>query len=183
MLRFQGGDKQAFGKLVQRNTERIHALVYRFLGDPDQVDDLTQEAFLRVYRTAPRYKPTAKFGTWLYRIVANLSHNVVRAQHRRYVRSLEASLGEDGQLEDSDYEDHNGSPLASLGADELAREVADAVKALPPNQRAAVVLNEYDQKNYAEIAEVLGCSSTAVKSTLYRARTKLRNSLSHYLQD
>lgn len=183
MLRFQQGDRAAFDELVRRNTPRIHALIYRFLGDPGMVEDLTQEVFLRVFRTAERYKPTAKFSTWLYRIAANLSFNVLRSRKKGVPVSLESLGGSDA----SEHPRQTPDPTAAAPHDnmdnlELRQAVAKAVADLPDSQRIAIVLNKYEDKSYEEIAEVMDCSTMAVKSLLSRARGNLRRRLRRYLK-
>jgi len=183
MLRFQRGDEAAFDELVRRNTGKIHALIFRFLGDRDQLEDLTQEVFLRVYRTAGRYEPTAKFSTWLYRIVANLAFNVLRSRRKAYIRSLESAETDEGDGYHHEIADSRArSPAERLDSAELGEHIARSIAQLPDNQRIAIVLNRYENKSYEEIAEVLDCSTMAVKSLLSRARANLRAALSGYLR-
>jgi RNA polymerase sigma-70 factor (ECF subfamily) len=184
MLRFQQGERDAFDQLVQRNTHKVHALIFRFLGDPSQVEDLTQEVFLRVYRTVLRYQPTAKFSTWLYRIVANLSFNVLRSRRKVHPVQLEVPSSEEGESFYRDVpDDRHESPKADLDAGELRDKVAAAVNNLPENQKIAIILNKYEEKSYEEIAEILDLSTMAVKSLLSRARTNLRGTLMRYLRN
>lgn len=183
MLRFKKGDRSAFEELVQRNTPKIHALIFRFLGDPWQVEDLTQEVFLRVYRTVGSYKPTAKFTTWLYRIAANLSFNVLRARKKGQQWRLEVGDGDDGEGYHRDVPDErHGAPHDDLDEAELRERVAGAIESLPENQKLAIILNKYEHKSYEEIASVLNCSAMAVKSLLSRARCNLRQVLEPYLR-
>ncbi|MGC9454850.1 MAG: sigma-70 family RNA polymerase sigma factor [Phycisphaerae bacterium] len=183
MLRFQQGDRAAFDELVRRNTPRIHALIYRFLGDPGMVEDLTQEVFLRVFRTAERYRPTAKFSTWLYRIAANLSFNVLRSRKKGVPVSLETLSGSAEQEHPRQAPDPGApAPHDNMDSIELRRQVARAIADLPDNQRIAIVLNKYEDKSYDEIAEVMDCSTMAVKSLLSRARGNLRRQLRRYLK-
>ncbi len=183
MLRFQDGDREAFEELIRRNTHKVHALVYRFLGDPQQVEDLTQEVFLRVYRTVRSYKPRAKFSTWLYRIVANLCFNVLRSRKKGRPVSLETIAGEDGESYHREVEDeHSDGPGAGLDEQELQQVIAEAIEQLPENQRIAIVLNKFENKSYEEISEVLRCSTMAVKSLLSRARGNLRDALGRYIR-
>jgi RNA polymerase sigma-70 factor (ECF subfamily) len=183
MLRFQAGDTKAFDELVDRNTHKVHALVYRFLGDPDQVEDLTQEVFLRIYRTAQRYKPRAKFSTWLYRIVANLSFNVLRRRKRSHTVRLEVGSEDDNESYSWEIADERlETPQAGLDSEELGRKVSEAVSELPENQRVAIVLNKFENKSYEEISEVLDISTMAVKSLLSRARGNLRVTLRRYMR-
>ena len=183
MLRFQQGETAAFEELVRRNAPKVNTLIYRFLGDPGQVEDLTQEVFLRVYRTSQRYQPTAKFSTWLYRIAANLSFNVLRAKRRGQPVQLEIAYSEDGEPFYRDVpDDRNDPPHDHLDAEELRVKVAEAIDQLPENQKVAIILNKYEQKSYEEIAAILNCSTMAVKSLLSRARSNLRNALGRYVR-
>jgi RNA polymerase sigma-70 factor, ECF subfamily len=181
MLRFQKGDRAAFEELVQRNVSKVHALIYRFLGGGELIEDITQEVFLRIFRTAPRYQPAAKFGTWLYRIVANLSFNVLRDRRKGQLLQWEAPSDQDDSYRDVPDEDAP-MPQQDLDASELAQRVAAAIDALPENQKIAIILNKYEHKNYEEIAGVLECSTMAVKSLLSRARTNLRQALGRYVR-
>jgi len=183
MLRFQRGEQGAFDELVRRNAPKVNTLIYRFLGDPGQVEDLTQEVFLRVYRTSQRYQPTAKFSTWLYRIAANLSFNVLRAKRRGQPVQLEIAYSEDGEPFYRDVPDgRHVPPHDRLDSAELRAKVAEAIDQLPENQKVAIILNKYEQKSYEEIAAILDCSTMAVKSLLSRARSNLRNALTRYVR-
>lgn len=183
MLRFRKGEVEAFDELVRRNTHKVHALIYRFLGDPSVVEDLTQEAFLRVFRTAPRYKPTAKFSTWLYRIVANLCFNVLRSRKKGTPIQLEAMGPDESESYSRDVPDERHEPPGSgLDHEELSRKIAEAIDALPENQKIAIILNKFESKSYEEISQILDCSTMAVKSLLSRARANLRDTLSRYVK-
>ena len=178
MLRVRDGDEEAFAELVRRNVRHVHALVYRFLREGSEVDDITQDVFLRIYRNAGNYQPTAKFSTWLYRIVANMCFNVMRSRKNRRQVSLDAGRDDDRY---HDLPDEQVSmPTDRLDREELARHVAEAIEKLPDQQKAAIILNRYQNKNYAEIAEVLDTTTMAVKSLLSRARTNLRQHLRRY---
>lgn len=183
MLAFQRGDESAFAKLVQRNQSNVFAVIYRFLGDQSDVEDLTQEVFLRVYRTVKRYSPTAKFSTWLYRIAANLSLNAIRAKSKVKIAQLEMPDDGDGDGFYREVADPGGDrPFDHLDGQELQEKIAAAVAELPENQRIAIILNKYEHMSYDQIAEVLGCSMMAVKSLLSRARSNLRQSLAKYMR-
>ncbi|MFW6061621.1 MAG: RNA polymerase sigma factor [Planctomycetota bacterium] len=184
MLRLREGEDAAFDELVRRNTHKVHALVYRFLGDPQQVDDLTQEVFLRIYRTAARYRPAAKFSTWLYRIVANLCFNVQRSRKKGRPVSLDLVGQDDGETYTREVQDERlPEPGSDLDQDELTRQVAKAIEDLPENQKVAIILNKYEDKSYEEISTVLDCSTMAVKSLLSRARGNLRDALGRYIRE
>ncbi len=180
MLQFQAGDRQAFEQLVQQNVSTVHALVYRFLREPSQVEDITQEVFLRIFRSAPKYQPTAKFSTWLYRIVANLCFNVMRSRKKKRAVSLDSFGDEDNRqlLPDPKIP----APSQRLAKEELRDKVAAAIAELPKNQQAAIILNKYEGKNYEEIADVLDTTTMAVKSLLSRARQNLQGRLRQYMK-
>ena len=182
MLRCKDGDEAAFEELVRGNVANVHGLVYRFLGPNAPVEDLTQEVFLRVYRTAPRYRPAAKFSTWLYRVVANLCFNVMRSRRRRHARQVELPSGQDQETFFAGLPDrrHKG-PGHGLDHAELRKATAAAVDALPDNQKVAIILNKFEGKSYEDIATILGCSEMAVKSLLSRARRNLRDALGRYV--
>ena len=182
MLRFQDGDRAAFAELVRRNTPKVHSLIYRFLSSAEHVDDLTQEVFLRIFRTAARYQPTAKFSTWLYRIAANLAFNVLRSRRRGTMRPLQMS-GPDAESYTIDIPDERtDAPGRRMDTAELRQHLAQAIGELPDNQRIAIVLNKYEHKSYEEIAAILDCTTMAVKSLLSRARANLRKELLRYLR-
>jgi RNA polymerase sigma-70 factor (ECF subfamily) len=179
MLRLRGGDRGALAPLIERNSAKVHALVLRFLNDPSMVDDLTQEVFLRVYRTAARYQPAAKFSTWLYRVTANLCFNVMRDRRKAQVWRLD---GDDDESRRDLPDRRHTPPHERMDAAELNERLAQAVSELPENQRIAIILNKYEDKGYQEIAEVLDLSTMAVKSLLSRARENLRASLQKYVR-
>ena len=181
MLRFRDGEEAAFEELVQRNVNNVHALIYRFLRDSSVVDDITQDVFLRIYRNAGRYEPTAKFSTWLYRIVANLCFNVSRSRKKGRPISLDTVIENENVRRDVPDE-AQPAPSAGLDAAELQKQIEAAIGELPENQRAAIVLNKYENKNYEEIAAVLDTTPPAVKSLLSRARANLRESLKRYME-
>ncbi|MBN1943825.1 MAG: sigma-70 family RNA polymerase sigma factor [Phycisphaerae bacterium] len=182
MLRFRDGDESAFEQLVRRNVGHVHALIYRFLRDPAVVDDVTQDVFLRIYRNAARYEPTAKFSTWLYRITANLCFNVTRSRKKGRPVSLDTVI-EDEAVRRDVPDEAQPSPSAGLDAEELQREIARAIGELPEQQRAAILLNKYENRNYEDIAAVLETTPAAVKSLLSRARANLRESLKRYVEE
>jgi RNA polymerase sigma-70 factor (ECF subfamily) len=184
MLMFQAGDEGAFVKLIERNQARVYGVIHRFLGRNADVDDLVQEVFLRVFRTALRYSPTAKFSTWLYRIAANLSLNAIRSRGKIHLSQLdtpgdEASDGFQREVEDPTA----AQPHAAMASRELAGAVEIAIAKLPVNQRVALILNKYEQMNYEDVARIMRCSTMAVKSLLSRARCNLRQSLSQHLKE
>ena len=178
MAEFKSGKHDAFDELVRRNLGNVHSLVFRFMRNESHVDDLTQETFLRIYRHADSYQPTAKFSTWLYRIVANLCFNAMREKKLKRTCSLDNNQ-DDAAMELQDNAQR--TPSEELNDSELSKVIKVAINDLPENQRMAIILKQYEQLNYEEIADVMETSPAAVKSLLSRARIALRSKLSRYL--
>lgn len=187
MLAFKDGRQEAFAELVGRNEAKVFSMIYRLVGEHSQAEDLTQEVFLRVFRTAKRYQPMAKFSTWLYRIAANVALNSIRAQRKRKQAGL-TGAGGGAQSDDDDggwtrdvADTHGLPPGAHMDAAELQERLLAAIAALPENQRVAITLNKYEHMSYHDIAGILGCSTMAVKSLLARARCNLRDAMIRYM--
>jgi len=177
MLAWQRGDGAAFERLVGAYSGVVYALLTRFLGPCEGRDDLVQEVFLRVLRARDRYSPTARFTTWLYRIVFNLAVNTTERSREHTSLEAQGPHGERQRLLLEVVDDGAPAPDADLARAELVAAVRAAIAALPENQRMALVLAKYHDLPYAEIAEVLGSSEKAVKSLVHRARENLRAAL------
>lgn len=174
------GDHAAFAELVQRHQHAVVGTVAKMLGNPSDAEDIAQQVFLRVWRHAKRYRPDAKFTTYLFTITRNLVFNETRRRGRKKEVSADAREENSHTLIEADP---NQQPDAELLQEELRRAVDTAIAALPETQRLAVVLRRYEQMPYEEIADVLHITVSAVKSLLFRARTTLRESLKGYLDD
>lgn len=174
----QTGDTFAFEELVERHQRLVAGTVARMLGSNSDVDDIAQQVFVRVWKSAKRYVPRAKFTTWLLKITRNLVFNELRRRSRHAHLPLQV---ESEEKERPIRDERTTAPDASLLEQELQRAIETAIAQLPETQRMAVVLRRYDELSYEEIAEVLGQSVPAVKSLLFRARTELRTRLSRYL--
>jgi RNA polymerase sigma-70 factor (ECF subfamily) len=180
MVDFCAGDLAAFKRLVERNHRIVFSLACRYLGQPAEAEDALQDVFMRIYEAAGRYKPTAKFTTWVYRITVNVCLNRLRANRSRRGVPLEGSA--DGEDVTRDIAaDVSETPLARFEREELEAKVREAMERLPETQRTAVLLRRFDELSYAEIAEVMGTTIPAVKSLLARARASLKSFLSKYL--
>ena len=172
------GDMAAFEQLVERHQTLIAGTVARMLGNNSDVEDLAQQVFIRVWKSAKRYEPRAKFTTWLLKITRNLVFNELRRRKRHALNPLQSEAGaEETQVKD----EHVQTPDAALLEGELQRAIEAAIEQLPEAQRMAVVLRRYEELSYDEIADVLDQSVPAVKSLLFRARTELRERLKSYL--
>jgi RNA polymerase sigma-70 factor (ECF subfamily) len=180
MKRVGTGDHAAFRQLVERHQNAVIGTVAKMLGSASEAEDISQQVFLRIWRNAKRYRPDAKFTTYLYTITRNLVFN----ETRRRSRKKEVSADEREEFSQHAIEDSpDRRPDTELLQAELRQAVDAAIAALPESQRMAVVLRRYEQLSYEEIAAVLRLSVSAVKSLLFRARTTLRESLSAYLDE
>jgi len=183
MLRVRADDREAFAELVGRYQHRLVGVMHHLVGRRDEAEDLAQEVFLRVFRTRHSYSPRAKFATWLFTIANNLGLNALRDRKRRPTVPLDTGdASASGPWQAHDRGDNRESPPPhKVQQDELAVVVRRALDGLGERQRVAVVLNKFEDMNYAEIAEVMGLTAKAVKSLLSRARANLRESLREYI--
>jgi len=186
MLAWRAGDESAFDRIVEAYSPQVYALLTRFLGPRRNREDLVQEAFLRVIRARDRYEPTARFTTWLFRIVYNLAVNETQREAQREPLALEGLGGSRAEGDDDSFDVGDAvavSPSSGLERDDVVRAVRAAIALLPENQRMALILAKYEERPYAEIAEVLGSTEKAVKSLIHRARETLRVSLAPYFAE
>jgi RNA polymerase sigma-70 factor (ECF subfamily) len=176
MLDVKAGDEQSFELLLRKYRTPLVNFLYRMVRDTAVAEDLAQEVFLRVYRAREQYAPSAKFTTWMFRIATNLALNSVRDnRHRQMDISMDQSVdtGEDEQRA-MEVPDRSPSVEQELVARSRAELILKAIHALPEKQRAAVLLHKYQELDYDEIARVLECSESALKSLLFRAYETLR---------
>jgi RNA polymerase sigma-70 factor (ECF subfamily) len=167
--RVQRGDRHAFDLLVEKYQHRIRALVSRYVRDPDDIQDVVQDAFIKAYRAMPRFRGDSQFYTWLYRIAINTAKNFLVARSRRPPAS-------DVDVADAEY--HGGgealtdidTPENSLAGEQLRAAVFEALEALPEDLRTAVSLREFDGLSYEEIAQIMDCPVGTVRSRIFRAR-------------
>jgi RNA polymerase sigma-70 factor (ECF subfamily) len=183
MMRVRDGDDAAFAELLQRYRTRIFGSFVKRLGDRQEAEDLTQEVFLRLYRSRQRYQPRARFATWLFRVSQNVARNAMRSRRRRPELRLEAlaSPADPGAAE-ALLTDRGEEPSRPMERSELAGVVRAAVSSLAGRQRVAVELHQFHDRTYAEVAAELDMTPKAAKSLLYRARNELRESLSPFME-
>jgi RNA polymerase sigma-70 factor (ECF subfamily) len=177
MLRVRDGDQASFGLLLERHRGPVIHFLYRMVQRQAVAEELAQEVFLRVYRSRGTYEPSAKFTTWLFRIATHLGLNWIRdgrAESREESLDKETAEGATRQVVDR---------ARTVEQDMVyrvkLREVRRAIECLPSKQRAAVLMHKYEEMEYSEIANVLSCSESAVKSLLFRAYEHLRSRLAH----
>ena len=184
MLEFQKGDISSFEKLVQKHKESLINIIYQFIGERDEAEDLAVEVFLRVYRAAKKYQAKAKFTTWLYKITTNLCLNEIRKKAKVQTVSLSKPISAGEEKEEELIEkiaDAAPSPQQILEKKERNALIRKAIDSLPAKQRMATILQIYEGLSYKEISRILGCSVKSVERRLYWARTNLKERLSFYL--
>jgi len=174
-----GGDTGAFEQLIERHQALVAGTVARMLGSNADVEDIAQQVFIRVWKSAARYVAKAKFTTWLLKITRNLVFN----EMRRAKRHPHLPVQIDPEADEIPLKDERTSaPDVTLLENELQTAIEKAISLLPETQRMALVLRRYEELSYEEIADVLELSVPAVKSLLFRARTELRERLKDYLR-
>ena len=182
MLRVKRGDREAFEALVEKYKQPVMNLVFRTLRDATEAEDLTQHVFLQVYKSAHRYEVSAKFSTWIFTIARNLTLNEIRRRTRHPADSLDATSPEDDQpIIQVEDRKHFAAPDAVLHA-ELQGKIDEAIAGLPEKQRTALLMCREEELSYEDMAKVLGCSLSATKSLIHRARETLKEVLKPYLR-
>jgi RNA polymerase sigma-70 factor (ECF subfamily) len=177
MLRVRDGDGASFGVLLDKHRLPVVHFLYRMIQNHAVAEELAQEVFLRVYRSRATYEPSAKFTTWLFRIATHLALNSLRdGKHERLEERLDETSGD---MPVRQVADTRPSVEQSMVYRTRLDEVRRAVAALPEKQRAAVLMHKYQEMEYTQIAKVLDCSESAVKSLLFRAYETLRARLAH----
>ena len=177
MLDVKAGDEASFELLLHRYRTPLVNFLFRMVRNREQAEDLAQEVFLRVYRAREDYVPSAKFTTWLFRIATNLALNSVRdTRYHKLEVSIDAPItdAEDRDERTLDIPEKHPNIEQHLVEDARRKMIRHAIDKLPEKQRAAVLLHKYQGLDYAEIARILGCSESALKSLLFRAYESLR---------
>lgn len=177
MLRAKEGDAASFALLLERHRAPVIHFLYRMVQNPAVAEELAQEVFLRVYRARTRYEPSARFTTWLFRIATHLALNYLRDGRQERGRESLDPDPDGNRLRQ--IPDRSPTVEEALLREARLAEVRAAIAQLPPKQRAAVLMHKYQEMEYAQIARVLNCSESAVKSLLFRAYERLRARLAH----
>ena len=177
MLRVREGDDTSFALLLERHRGPVVHFLYRMVQNQAVSEELAQEVFLRVYRSRMTYEPTAKFTTWLFRIATHVALNSIRDRKKeKGHESLDEEML-DGM--ERQVADRQQTVEQEMVHEVKLREVRQAIEALPAKQRAAVLMHKYEGLDYEQIAGVLSCSESAIKSLLFRAYESLRGRLAH----
>lgn len=183
MLLVKRGDTRAFTVLVERYRQPVMNFVLATLRDETEAEDLAQNVFVQVFKAAPRHQPTAKVSTWIFTIARNLCLNELRRRRRHPTEPLDPLPDDQDTHAPVQAADHRtAGPTDTLLRRELEDKVEAAINGLPENQRTALLLCREDELSYEDIAAVLGCSVSATKSLIHRARETLKARLKPYLQ-
>src|SRR5215831_6336079 len=173
LARARQGDSEAFRALVERHSRSAFRLAYRMTGNEQDAEDVVQESFLRAYRQLGRFESRANFGTWLYRIVANCSVDLMRAKQARHDQARGESLDDAIERRAGDAP----GPERLARSAEIAARVREALDGLSPLERAAFTLRHYEGRSIDEISKTLGLGISAAKHSVFRAVKKLRAAL------
>jgi RNA polymerase sigma-70 factor (ECF subfamily) len=168
--RAQKGDKRAFELLVMKYQRKLARLLSRMVRDPAEIEDITQESFIKAYRALPQFRGESAFYTWLYRIAVNTAKNYLVARGRRAPTTTEFSSEEAEGFEDAELLRDIATPEAELQTKQIANAVNKAVEALPEELRTAITLREIEGLSYEEIAQMMDCPIGTVRSRIFRAR-------------
>jgi RNA polymerase sigma-70 factor (ECF subfamily) len=175
--RAQRGDKRAFELLVEKYQRKLGRLLARFVRDPAEVEDVTQEAFIKAYRALPAFRGDSAFYTWLYRIGINTAKNYLMALRRRAPTSTEVEAEDAEGFEDGEQLRDINTPESVLLSKEIAQTVNATIDELPEELRAAIQLREIEGMSYEDIARIMDCPIGTVRSRIFRAREAIAERL------
>jgi RNA polymerase sigma-70 factor (ECF subfamily) len=175
--RAQRGDKRAFELLVEKYQRKLARLLSRFIRDPAEVEDVTQEAFIKAYRALPAFRGDSAFYTWLYRIGINTAKNYLMAMGRRAPTSTEVEAEEAEGFEEGEQLRDINTPESVLLSNEIAKTVNATIEHLPEELRTAIQLREIEGMSYEDIAKVMDCPIGTVRSRIFRAREAIAEQL------
>jgi RNA polymerase sigma-70 factor (ECF subfamily) len=177
VARAQRGDKRAFELLVEKYQRKLARLLSRFVRDPSEVEDVTQEAFIKAYRALPGFRGDSAFYTWLYRIGINTAKNYLMALGRRAPTSTEVEAEEAEGFEEADQLRDINTPESVLLSNEIGATVNATIAELPEELRTAIQLREIEGMSYEDIARVMDCPIGTVRSRIFRAREAIAERL------
>ncbi|MDD2407259.1 MAG: RNA polymerase sigma factor RpoE [Tepidiphilus sp.] len=178
VARVRQGDQNAFGLLVSKYQRKVQRLLSRLVRDPAEVEDLTQETFIKAYRALDSFRGDSAFYTWLYRIAINTAKNHLMASNRRPSASATVHQTEEGeQWDELDLLSDSETPENLLLTQEIAQTVEETIQSLPEELRTAITLRELEGLSYEEIAQVMGCPIGTVRSRIFRAREAIAQRL------
>lgn len=177
VARAQRGDKRAFELLVEKYQRKLARLLSRFIRDPAEVEDVTQEAFIKAYRALPAFRGDSAFYTWLYRIGINTAKNYLMAMGRRAPTSTEVEAEEAEGFEEGEQLRDINTPESMLLSNEIAKTVNATIEQLPEELRTAIQMREIEGMSYEDIAKAMDCPIGTVRSRIFRAREAIAEQL------
>jgi RNA polymerase sigma-70 factor (ECF subfamily) len=177
VARAQSGDKRAFELLVEKYQRKLARLLSRFIRDPAEVEDVTQEAFIKAYRALPAFRGDSAFYTWLYRIGINTAKNYLMAMGRRAPTSTEVEAEEAEGFEEGEQLRDINTPESLLLSNEIAETVNSTIEQLPEELRTAIQMREIEGMSYEDIAKAMDCPIGTVRSRIFRAREAIAEQL------
>jgi RNA polymerase sigma-70 factor (ECF subfamily) len=177
VVRAQSGDKLAFGLLVEKYQRKLARLLSRFIRDPAEVEDVTQEAFIKAYRALPAFRGDSAFYTWLYRIGINTAKNYLMAMGRRAPTSTEVEAEEAEGFDEGEQLRDINTPESVLLSNEIAATVNSTIEQLPEELRTAIQMREIEGMSYEDIAKAMNCPIGTVRSRIFRAREAIAEQL------
>ena len=177
VARAQQGDKQAFNLLVEKYQRKLSRLLSRFIRDQSEVEDVTQEAFIKAYRALPAFRGDSAFYTWLYRIGINTAKNYLMAMGRRAPTSTEVGAEEAEGFEEGEQLRDINTPESVLLSNEIAETVNSTIEQLPEELRRAIQMREIEGMSYEDIAQAMDCPIGTVRSRIFRAREAIAEQL------
>jgi RNA polymerase sigma-70 factor (ECF subfamily) len=186
VARTLAGERDAYRVLVERHSAYVYRVAYRMTGNPHDAEEVVQEAFLRAYQKLQQFAGNANFGTWVYRIAANYAIDRLRQKKHEDARREVPSRPAEGEAETdplSQLKDSAPSPERLAGSAQLAKSMKEALDALTPAERTAIVMRHWDGCGIEEIAAVLKSNTSAAKNTVFRAVQKLRLALKPFAED
>lgn len=172
--RFLEGDESAFNLLFEKYKRKIYLTAYRFLGNHEDANDITQETLIKIYKELKNFRNESSLYTWIYRITINLSLNLLKKKKLRSFFDFE-------EVDEWLFKDDRQSPELSFRENELSNKIQEALKKLPEKQRTVFTLRYYDELSYEEISEILGTSVGALKANYFHAVNKLQKELKNVL--
>ena len=179
MLNYQKGQVEAMDELLKRYKNPIYHFAFRLIGNAAEAEDIAQEVFLKLHQCKQTYKPTGKFSTWIF----SITHNLALSRIRKNKRLVFWPRKKDVPDELVDFESHDPSPEEIVSENELSQVLKNCIQSLPFLQREALILREYQDLDYQEIAKILKKSLGTVKTLIHRARINLKNKLLPYVEE
>ncbi len=178
----RNGDEKSFKLIFEQNHKKVINICYRFVGNREVAEDLTQEVFLEVFRSIKHFRKDSKLSTWIYRIATTRSIDYIRSQKSKKRFAFLTSISDDKEVREKLPDTDSPNPEKNVTNEETKQILYQAINKLPENQRIAFILSKYDELSYKEIAEILKTSLPAVESLIHRAKKNLGKKLHKYFK-